>query len=193
MHASLAPSSKAHYERAWAKLVGFLHTLGTTPVLPVSIAMIMGFIAYLHNADYAPASIISNISAIAYFHKINGFPDPSRNFILAKLLTGAHNLRSVADVRLPVTLPILLKLISALPHVVTSHYKRLMLRAMMVLAFRAYLRVGEMVPRSTRMLQGCLQLSNLSLHGDMITLSFRHFKHSTKQGPQSLQIYMVSV
>ena len=167
MHASLAPSSKAHYEQAWAKLVGFLQALGTTPVLPVYVAMIMGFIAYLHNADNAPASIISNISAISYFHKIYGFPDPSRNFIVAKLLTGAHNLRSVADVRLPVTLPILLKLISALPHVVTSHYKRVMLRAMMVLAFRAYLRVGEMVPRSTRMLHGCLLLSDLSLHGDI--------------------------
>ena len=77
----------------------------------MSVAMIMGFIAYLHNAAYAPTSIISNISAISFFHKINGFRDPSRNVIVAKLLTGAHNLRSVADVRLPVTLPILLKLI----------------------------------------------------------------------------------
>lgn len=43
MHASLASSSKAQYERAWAKLVGFFQSLGTVPGLPVPVAMIMGF------------------------------------------------------------------------------------------------------------------------------------------------------
>ena len=98
MHASLAPSSNAHYERAWDKLVGFLPSLGTLPVLPVLVAMIMGFIAYLHNAEFAPNSIISTLSAISYFHKRNGFPDPAKNFIVAKLLTGALNLRTVSHI-----------------------------------------------------------------------------------------------
>ena len=157
-------------------------------VLSVSVAMIMALMAYLHNAAFAPTSIISTISVIYYFHKLNGFPDPAKNVMVAKLLTGAHNLRTVSDVRLPVTLLILHKLIAALPHVVTSNYKRVMLRAMMILAFRAYLRVGEMVPRSRRMFQDWLQLSDLALNDDLITVSFRHFKHRNKQGPQSLQI-----
>ena len=60
-----------------------------------------------------------------------------------------------------------------------------MLRAMMVLAFKAYLRVGEMVPGSART---GLQRQDISLNGDLISVSFRHFKHSRKHGSQSLQI-----
>ena len=73
LQASLAPSSRLQYERAWYKLVGFLHSLGLVPVLPVPIYIMMFFIAHLHNAGLAPASIISYVSAISYFHKINGF------------------------------------------------------------------------------------------------------------------------
>lgn len=86
------------------------------------------------------------------------------------------------------TLPILAQLASAVPLVFTSHYKCVMLRAMMVLAFKAYLRVGEMVPRSSRVVQGCLQFQDVTIDGDLITMSFRHFKNSGRRGPQSLQI-----
>ncbi|MEG7522171.1 MAG: hypothetical protein M3H12_03610, partial [Chromatiales bacterium] len=137
---------------------------------------------------FAPASIISTVSAISYFHKINGFQDPAKNFIISKLLSGAQNLRAVPDVRLPVTLPILTQLVNAVPTVVTSHYKQVMLRAMMVLAFKAYLRVGEMVPGSARTSQNCLQRQDVTVTGELISVSFRHFKHSGRRGSQSLQI-----
>lgn len=90
--------------------------------------------------------------------------------------------------RLPVTLPILTRLIQVVPIVITNTYKSLMLRTMMVLAFQAYLRVGEMVPRSGFFSQWCLQLRDVSIQGELITVSFRHFKHSGRQGPQCLHI-----
>ena len=108
--------------------------------------MMLLFVAHLHNAGYAPSSIISTISAISYFHKVNGLHDPARNFIVSRLLLGAQKLGTMSDEKLPITLPILTQLIRALPQVLTSHYKCVMLRAMMVLAFRAYLHIGEMVP-----------------------------------------------
>ena len=37
-------------------------------------------------------------------------------------------------------------------------------------------------------MQGCLHFRDVTLNGDMITVSFREFKHSSRQGPQSLQI-----
>ena len=137
LHASLALSSRAQYKWSWSKLVCFMQSLNIIPALPVSIPILMGFIAHLHNDGYAPASIITTVSAISYFHKVNGLTDPARNFLISKLLTRAQNLRSVSDVRLPVTLPILSQLIRAVPLVFTSHYKCLMLHAMMVLAFKA--------------------------------------------------------
>ena len=188
LRASIASSSRAHYERAWRKFVVFHDSLGVTLQLPASVSMILLFIAHLHAHGSAPASITSIISAVAYFHNINGFSDPTNCFIVAKVLAGARNLGSVSDVRLPVTLPVLTRLVLALPTVFTSRYKCLMLRAMMVLAFKAYLRVGEMVPRSRNMVQGCLHMGDVLLSGDIISLSFRRFKHSTRHGPQSLHV-----
>lgn len=188
LRASIAPSSRAHYERSWNKFVLFNASLGLSSQLPASVSTMLLFIAHLHASGAAPASIVSIVSAIAYFHKIHGFDDPSNCFIVAKALAGARNLGSVPDVRLPVTLPILTRLVLALPTVFTSRYKCLMLRAMMVLAFKAYLRVGEMVPRSRSQVGGCLQLGDVLLSGDLISISFRRFKHSTRQGPQSLQV-----
>ena len=125
---------------------------------------------------------------MAYFHKVNGFPDTTSNYIVGRLLAGARNLGSVTDVRLPVTLPILIRLVQAIPTVFSSHYRRIVLRAMMVLAFTAYLRVGEMVPRLKSTTQGSLQLGDVFITSDLINVSFHHFKHSACQGPQCLQV-----
>ena len=61
----------------------------------------------------------------------------------------------------------------------------------MVLAFKAYLRIGEMVPRSRGTIRGCLHMDDVLLSGELITISFRRFKHSTRQGPQSLQVSLI--
>ena len=89
----------------------------------------------------------------------------------------------VPDVHLPVTLPILSRLVVAMPTVFSSHNKCLILQAMMVLAFKAYLWVGEMKPRSRRMVRGCLSLGDVLLSGDLVTLSFRRFKQCSAKSP----------
>ena len=105
----------------------FFHdSLGVTLQPPASVTMILLFIAHLHAHGSAPASITSIMSAVACFHKINGFSDPTNCFIVAKVLAGARNLGSVSDVRLPVTLPVLTRLVLALPTVFTLRYKCIM-------------------------------------------------------------------
>ena len=81
--------------------------------------------------------------------------------MVAKLLAGARNLGTVPDVRLPVTLPALSRLVHALPTVFASRYKCLMLQAMMVLAFKTYLRIVEIVPRSRGMICECLHMDDV--------------------------------
>ena len=183
LHASIAPSSRGHCERAWHKFVLFTVSLVLQTQLPASVATTL-----LFAGGIAPSSIVSIASAVAYFHKVNGFVDPSKCFVVAKVLAGARNIGSVPDVRLPVTLPILTRLVLALPTVFASRYKCLMLRAMLVLAFKAYLRVGEMVPRSRSQVQGCLHMGDILLSGDLVSISFRRFKHSARHGSQSLQV-----
>ena len=136
-------------------------SLGLPTCLPISVPMMLLFIAHLPASGSAPASIVSTVSAVAYFHKINGFHDQSNCFMVAKLLAGARNLGTFPDVRLPVTLPALSRLVHALPTVFTSRYKCLMLQAMMVLAFKTYLRIVEIVPRSRGMICDCLHMDDV--------------------------------
>ena len=188
LHAALAPSSRALYERSWKKMVQFMALISLTPSLPISIPVILLFVAYLHGAKYSPASITSILSAVSYFHKINMLPDPVNSFVVNKAIAGARSIATVADVRLPITPVILNKLLAATRHVLSSAYKALMMRAMMVLAFKAYLRVGEMVPRIKGNFQGCLLYCDITVTADTVIILFRHFKHSDKHGPQTITI-----
>ena len=56
------------------------------------------------------------------FKKVNGLLGPPRNFIISRVLAGAQKQGTVSEIRLPVTLPILARLISVQPHVLTLHY-----------------------------------------------------------------------
>ena len=79
--------------------------------------MMLLFIAHLHAAGFVPASIVSTtVLAVTYFHKINGFADPPHCFAVAKVLAGVRSL----GVRLPVTLPVLSRLMHALSAFLSS-------------------------------------------------------------------------
>ena len=63
--------------------------------MSASVAIMLLFIAHLHAGGNTPSSIVSNVPAIAYFHKVDGFADPSKCFIVVKVLAGARNIGSV--------------------------------------------------------------------------------------------------
>ena len=113
-------------------------------------------------------------------------PDPASSLLINKAIAGARN--TVADVRLPITPAILYKLIQATQHCFTSAYKALMMHAMMVLAFKAFLRVGEMASRCKSNSKHCLQYSNIIIASGTIVVYFKRFKHSTSHGPHTLTI-----
>jgi hypothetical protein len=139
----------------------------------------------------APSSIISAVLAMSYFHKVLALPDPSKQFVIVKLLAGVRNVGALADIRLPITHNLLQSLLNSTPSVVLSYYRQLMFRAMMSLAFKAFLRVGEMVLSCYQHTSNCLHLGDVQLSGGYVTLSFRHFKHSAAKGPQVLHLSML--
>ena len=176
------------YERSWRKIAKFLVFLGLSQQLPVAVSTLLLFVAHLHELRYSPASIQSIMSAVSYFHKAHNLFDPTRAFLISKAIIGARNLSQSVDIRLPVTPSVLSKLVASTYHVFVSPYKSLMMRMIMVLAFQAYLRIGEMIPRSKSDVHGCLRLGDVVIVEDVLTVHFRHFKHSAKQGPQTLRV-----
>ena len=135
LQGSLAPSSRLHYARSWKKFSCFCTLVGSMADLPISVSLLLWFIAHLFAGGAAPASIISVVAARSYFNKVNGFADPAKNFVVAKALAGARGMRSRFG-----------RLVHALLIVFSCRYTCIIMKAMMVLAFAAFLRVGEMVP-----------------------------------------------
>ena len=141
----------------------------------------------------APSTVLTILSALGFWHKLNGLEDPTRHYLVTKMVAGIRNTRQTADVRLPITIPILQKMLDGLPSVIPLHYEQCMLASMFALAFHAVLRVGEFVPQSKKQAQRVLALSDITITKDRLgkremLVSLRKFKHSAKQGPQSIRV-----
>ncbi|XP_074629559.1 uncharacterized protein LOC141887177 [Acropora palmata] len=143
---SLQPSSIPRYQRAWNLYYQFLfHTFPSSysdkPVPPATLAL---FIAYLFDQHYAPSTVNTYVSAIGYTHKLTNFPDPSNCFFFMQMLKGYRKKGQRVDTRLPITLPILHKLVDSAESFSCPNYTKVQFCAMCSLAFYAFLRVGEM-------------------------------------------------
>ena len=155
--------------------------LSSWPLQPVVLAL---FVAYLQNKSFSYNTIATYVSAIAYFHKLQGYSDPADTFLVRKTLAGLRKLQPAVDTRLPITLDILRQLIGYLYDLGLGFFQTKLYKAMFLLAFFAFLRIGEMTayPHSTHN----IQVHNVQLGTHAILIHFQSFKHSKR--PQSVQI-----
>ena len=101
------------------------------------------FIAFLFDHGLAAATITTKLSSIAYYCKLTGIVDCTQNFICQKALSGVRKLAPSQDIRFPMTVVILERLILNTGYVTDCHYESLLLKAMLSLSFYALLRPGE--------------------------------------------------
>jgi len=108
------------------------------------------------------------------------------------MLKGYGKLASSVDGRLPITLPILHKILALVSDLSLSSYEQCLFRAMCSCAFYAFLRVGEMTVTPNN--SSFLSINNLAklVNADNCVISlkitFRNFKHSYNQPPVSVII-----
>ena len=74
--------------------------------------------------------------------------DPTTNFKVKKALIGVHILAKSGDQRLPITLPILHKLLKAVEETRKKVYERCMVKTMYLLMFYGLLRGGGRINHS---------------------------------------------
>ena len=162
--------------------------------MPISPSILAVFIAYLFHSRYAPSTVMTYVSCLGYCHKLKGFSDPSKVFYVSQMLKGFNKIGFRLDSRLPITLPILDKLISVAPSLVGSPYQICQFQAMCSLAFFAFLRIGEMTSSNGRTDNPPLQISHisklLSSSSDLIAfkITFGSFKHSYNARPFSIVV-----
>jgi hypothetical protein len=82
---------------------------------PIALDEIINCIAYLSYTGLSSSTISTYISGISYVHKIRGLTDSTNSFLVTKMLEGLRRKsRRYTDLRAPVTLGLLHKLIRVL-------------------------------------------------------------------------------
>lgn len=183
-------SSKKAYKRTWQL---FLSQYPGQHTLPISVLDLCNFIGYLFGKNYCPSTIHSHVSALSYVHKFMGIEDPTASFIVTKMLKGCENLRKSVDTRLPITKTILEKLIAALDLCIKEFAVRILLKAIFLLAFHAFLRLGEILVRSSEDFGKVVQVQDVSFQiqngvPTSVDLVLRHFKNIRNNQPVTISI-----
>ena len=156
---------------------------------PISAETLCLFVAYLHKLKRAPKTISTYISAIGYVHKMLNFPDPSNSFMVSRLIAGSYRARPSFDIRLPITLSILDKLIDALEHTASNWFDIILFKAMYLFAFYTFARIGEITANGATT-DHVVQFEDISLqntgHHLAVTVTFRRYKHNLTGAPHSI-------
>lgn len=191
---SLQPSSLPTYRRAWKLFEQFHCALfpGSAIPFPITPAMLALFVAYLYNKRYAPSTVNTYVSALGYLHKLSGVADPTKVFYINQMLKGYVKLGSRLDTRLPITLPLLHRLIDIAHQFSVSQYEIALFQAMCATAFHAFLRVGEMTATRNGGAESNLSLTQLTKMVDSsgkvvsLKITFLSYKHNYNQRPFSV-------
>lgn len=193
LQSSLQPSSIPTYSRAWRLFCTFFHTVfpGAPINLPFSSPTIALFISYLFERNYAVSTMTTYISALRYFHKLHGHADPSKNFLVSQMMKGYSKIDIRIDSHLPITLPILHRLISSSSQLSCSGYNIMLFQAMCLFAFHTFSRIGEITHTQANHKIQIEQLSQVKNSQNEIVsfqLTFYDYKHSYNQRPFTLSI-----
>ena len=184
LDSALAPSSHKTYQKAWTLYNEFLVTsCPGSKSLPSSVNDILMFISHCFDKQMASATVNTYCSALGYYNKLNNFNDPTQNFIVKKCLQGYKNLRPSLDARLPITPKILKDIIASLKYTCSSNFLQTMLKAMYLIAFHAFLRVGEFTCSNAKKTGHTLCVEDILFSyrlGDIsgLEITFKSYKHS---------------
>ena len=139
------------YQRAWTVFRQFYVQFYDSgdPLLPLRQACIPLFMSYVTFRKLTFSTIGSYLSGVSYVHKLQGQPEPTKSFLMQKLLTILSR-RHPVDIRPPLTRPVLHQLFRALSLTNSSALQRSLFSAMFLVAFYGLFRIGELTARSTR-------------------------------------------
>lgn len=133
------------YQRAYKNYQRFhLAHFSNFPIFPIPSNRLAQFIAYCYTNKLKGTTIQTQMAGLAFFHKIMGLENPAENFLIKKLLAGVLRMTRGRDKRLPITLDMLEIFMCNLKFILISSYDLILFRAMILTAFFALLRVGEM-------------------------------------------------
>lgn len=146
---SLAQSSWKSYNTAIDSFENFRRKFHLPSIWPAPIDHITHFIAFLSYRGLAASTVSSYISGLSHRHKMNDYIDSTKSFIVSKMIEGIKRKKpQKPDIRCPISIELLKKIILSLRYVCSSQYEAGMFSAAFSLAFFAMLRVSEITINS---------------------------------------------
>ena len=180
----MSEQSRKQYSRAWVVFTEFYTRYqGADLHLPVSTACIALFISFF--LCQGPCSCYHKLVPIS--SSIKGHYDRTKSFLVEKLLL-AVGCRGQADVRMPISHPLLYELVRALQHTSPSAYRRSLFGAMFMTAFYGFFRIGELSCNSKQQVDTVVQFDQVtflkqSSRVTAVKIVITKFKHNTNNRP----------
>lgn len=142
---SLSTNTWKTYKTAENCFNNFRALYGFPNSWPVPVDELAQFIAFLSFNKTSISTVKTYLSSISYAHKIRNLADPTKLFIINKMLEGLRRKNPhKSDVRAPISLELLIKLIESLRWICNSDYETRMFASAFSLAYFAMLRVSEL-------------------------------------------------
>ena len=165
---ALGQNTQAVYRRTWMLYGEYALSQNIPVAIPVTEQSLFLFIVYMKKQQYAAATITSYVSATGYIHKL------ASSFLVKKSLQAIRKMQPSCITRLPIKEDILHLLVTTAGHAIHSMYCLKLMQAMFMLAYHAFLRVGEITESEHN-----LFLSDVTLTTTTIKLLFRSSKHAS--------------
>ena len=102
------------------------------------------FMAFMSLGGLVPTTIITYISRVKHHLRVRGARDFNDSFLLKLTLKGVAASPHELDVRLPITLPVLERMLHALPLVHDTQFEVCMYSALLTVGFHGLFCLGEL-------------------------------------------------
>ena len=165
----------------------------TPPQIALRISNVWNFIDVLFERGYSPSTILSHVSALSYVHKILSVFDPTSTFLVRKMIKCCENVHANKESGLPITKDILGKMLNSLDICIADYNIRILLGAVFLLAFSAFLRLGEILVRSSQDRNKVIQVQDVQIlydNGNPVNfvLTLRHCKTIKHNRPITISL-----
>ena len=139
---------------AWTAFQSFRNAYHFNTLQDPNVEQLALFISYMSCHKYSASTIATYMAGLSFCLRSRGLHDITQVFPIRHLIEGCRRLHTREDIRCPITLNILKRLINVLPYVCENSYDQKMYTAAFLLAFFGFLRISEFTATSRRVSLG---------------------------------------
>ena len=154
LESSRAQNTIRTYRMAWTAFQSFRNAYHFNTLQDPNVEQLALFISYMSCHKYSASTIATYMAGLSFCLRSRGLHDITQVFPIRHLIEGCRRLHTREDIRCPITLNILKRLINVLPYVCENSYDQKMYTAAFLLAFFGFLRISEFTATSRRVSLG---------------------------------------